>query len=195
MQQHLSCPFPEREYVLFTLSHSMTRQRCNPPPAGSISYLVRHIAEALEGETHEHAEAGASGSMSQSSVSQSVSQSWSQGAEHEARHAVPHTSSPHRTLSPLPGWAQPAGTLALPPQALFSSPVPPRAQAEHETSALRSARAALVLSSLTLLPPFFLSPTSTPSGCMPSPTLSPTDPVPRGLLTLCPGASSGPQGQ
>jgi len=28
--------------------------------------------------------------------------------------------------------------------------------------------------------------------CMlvPSPTLSPTDPVPRGLLTLCPGASS-----
>ena len=28
----------------------------------------------------------------------------------------------------------------------------------------------------------------------PSPTLSPTDPVPRGLLTLCPGASSGPQG-
>jgi hypothetical protein len=29
---------------------------------------------------------------------------------------------------------------------------------------------------------------------MPSPTLSPTDPVPRGLLTLCPGASSGPQG-
>jgi len=29
----------------------------------------------------------------------------------------------------------------------------------------------------------------------PSPTLSPTDPVPRGLLTLCPGASSGPQGQ
>jgi len=26
----------------------------------------------------------------------------------------------------------------------------------------------------------------------PSPTLSPTDPVPRGLLTLCPGASSGP---
>ena len=31
----------------------------------------------------------------------------------------------------------------------------------------------------------------------PSPTLSPTDPVPRGLLTLCPAAaaSSGPQGQ
>ena len=28
----------------------------------------------------------------------------------------------------------------------------------------------------------------------PSPTLSPTDPAPRGLLTLCPGASSGPQG-
>ena len=28
--------------------------------------------------------------------------------------------------------------------------------------------------------------------CVPSPTLSPTDPVPRGLLTLCPGASSGP---
>ena len=29
----------------------------------------------------------------------------------------------------------------------------------------------------------------------PSPTLSPTDPgpVPRGLLNLCPGASSGPQ--
>ena len=27
-----------------------------------------------------------------------------------------------------------------------------------------------------------------------SPTLSPTDPVPRGLLTLCPWASSGPQG-
>ena len=26
----------------------------------------------------------------------------------------------------------------------------------------------------------------------PSPTLSPTDPVPCGLLTLCPGASSGP---
>ena len=26
----------------------------------------------------------------------------------------------------------------------------------------------------------------------PSPTLSPTDPAPRGLLTLCPGASSGP---
>jgi hypothetical protein len=25
-------------------------------------------------------------------------------------------------------------------------------------------------------------------------TLSPTDPVPRGLLTLCPWASSGPQG-
>jgi len=25
-------------------------------------------------------------------------------------------------------------------------------------------------------------------------TLSPTDPVPRGLLTLCPGASSDPQG-
>ena len=30
--------------------------------------------------------------------------------------------------------------------------------------------------------------------CVPSPTLSPTDPVPRGLLTLCPWASSGPQG-
>ena len=30
--------------------------------------------------------------------------------------------------------------------------------------------------------------------CVPSPALSPTDPVPRGLLTLCPGASSGPQG-
>ena len=29
---------------------------------------------------------------------------------------------------------------------------------------------------------------------VPSPTLSPTDPVPRGLLTLCPWASSGPQG-
>ena len=29
---------------------------------------------------------------------------------------------------------------------------------------------------------------------VPSPTLSPTDPVPRGLLTLCPAASSGPQG-
>ena len=29
---------------------------------------------------------------------------------------------------------------------------------------------------------------------LPSPTLSPTDPVPRGLLTLCPAASSGPQG-
>ena len=28
----------------------------------------------------------------------------------------------------------------------------------------------------------------------PSPTLSPTDPVPRGLLTLRPAASSGPQG-
>ena len=28
----------------------------------------------------------------------------------------------------------------------------------------------------------------------PSPTLSPTDPVPRGLQTLCPWASSGPQG-
>ena len=28
----------------------------------------------------------------------------------------------------------------------------------------------------------------------PSPTLSPTDPVPRGLLTLCLWASSGPQG-
>jgi len=27
-----------------------------------------------------------------------------------------------------------------------------------------------------------------------APTLSPTDPVPRGLLTLCPWASSGPQG-
>jgi len=26
---------------------------------------------------------------------------------------------------------------------------------------------------------------------VPSPTLTPTDPVPRGLLTLCPGASSG----
>ena len=30
---------------------------------------------------------------------------------------------------------------------------------------------------------------------MPSPTLSPTDPVHRGLLTLCPAASSGPQGR
>ena len=29
----------------------------------------------------------------------------------------------------------------------------------------------------------------------PSPTLSPTHPVPRALLVLCPGASSGPQGQ
>ena len=29
----------------------------------------------------------------------------------------------------------------------------------------------------------------------PSPTLSPTDPVPRGLLTLCPAASSGPGAQ
>ena len=28
--------------------------------------------------------------------------------------------------------------------------------------------------------------------CQPSPTLSPTDPVPRDLLTLCPAASSGP---
>ena len=27
------------------------------------------------------------------------------------------------------------------------------------------------------------------------PTLSPTDTVPRGLLTLCPAASSGPQGE
>ena len=33
------------------------------------------------------------------------------------------------------------------------------------------------------------------ASCVPSPTLSPTDPVPRGLLTLCPAASSGPQGQ
>ena len=33
-----------------------------------------------------------------------------------------------------------------------------------------------------------------PPACLPSPTLSPTDPVPRGLLTLCPWASSGPQG-
>ena len=32
------------------------------------------------------------------------------------------------------------------------------------------------------------------SRCQPSPSLSPTDPVPRGLLTLCPLASSGPQG-
>ena len=42
------------------------------------------------------------------------------------------------------------------------------------------------------------SPCSSPSlrdELLPSPTLSPTDPVPRGLLTLCPGASSGPQGQ
>ena len=31
-------------------------------------------------------------------------------------------------------------------------------------------------------------------GVGPSPTLLPTDPVPRGLLTLCPWASSGPQG-
>ena len=30
--------------------------------------------------------------------------------------------------------------------------------------------------------------------CQPSPTLSPIDPVPRGLLTLCLWASSGPQG-
>ena len=30
---------------------------------------------------------------------------------------------------------------------------------------------------------------------MPEPTLSPTHPVPRGLLTLCPAASSGPQGR
>jgi hypothetical protein len=29
---------------------------------------------------------------------------------------------------------------------------------------------------------------------VPSPTLSPTHPVPRGLLNLCPSASSGPQG-
>ena len=29
---------------------------------------------------------------------------------------------------------------------------------------------------------------------LPSPTLTPTDPVPRGLLTLCPWASSGAQG-
>jgi len=28
----------------------------------------------------------------------------------------------------------------------------------------------------------------------PSPTLLPTDPVPHGLLTLCPATSSGPQG-
>jgi hypothetical protein len=33
-----------------------------------------------------------------------------------------------------------------------------------------------------------------PPVCLPEPTLSPTDPVPRGLLTLCPWASSGPQG-
>jgi len=32
------------------------------------------------------------------------------------------------------------------------------------------------------------------SVCVQSPTLSPTDPVSRGLLTLCPWASSGPQG-
>ena len=32
------------------------------------------------------------------------------------------------------------------------------------------------------------------AGHVPSPTLSPTDPVPRSLLTVCPGASSGPQG-
>jgi len=55
-----------------------------------------------------------------------------------------------------------------------------------------------------LLPSCPPSPATTPafSFCMPhvqiyarpSPTLSPTDPVPRGLLTLCPWASSGLQG-
>ena len=55
-----------------------------------------------------------------------------------------------------------------------------------------------------LLPSCPPSPATTPafSFCMPhvqiyarpSPTLSPTDPAPRGLLTLCPGASSGAQG-
>jgi len=41
-------------------------------------------------------------------------------------------------------------------------------------------------------------PPSTPGAPLalqvPSPALSPTDPVPRCLLTLCPWASSGPQG-
>ena len=42
---------------------------------------------------------------------------------------------------------------------------------------------------------FFLSSCLVSSSLLPpSPTLSPTDPLPRGLLTLCPAASSGPQG-
>ena len=43
-------------------------------------------------------------------------------------------------------------------------------------------------------PAFVASSHRRSSRCPPSPTLSPTDPVPRGLLTLCPAASSGPQG-
>ena len=51
-----------------------------------------------------------------------------------------------------------------------------------------SYRSALItLSSCRLLQDVSLS-----LATCPSPTLSPTDPVPRGLLTLCPGASSGP---
>ena len=45
----------------------------------------------------------------------------------------------------------------------------------------------------------FPSPTLSPTDPVPRGLLTlcpaPTDPVPRGLLTLCPGASSGPQGQ
>ena len=37
-------------------------------------------------------------------------------------------------------------------------------------------------------------PSSVTAAASPSPTLSPTHPVPRGLLTLCPAARSGPQG-
>ena len=52
--------------------------------------------------------------------------------------------------------------------------------------------------SMKLPPPPFSLPPSLPPTLPPLPSRpcsSSTDPVPRGLLTLCPVASSGPQGQ
>ena len=45
---------------------------------------------------------------------------------------------------------------------------------------------------LHMIPKLSLSDPETRCVCQPSPTLSPTDPVPRGLLTLCPGAPIPP---
>ena len=72
---------------------------------------------------------------------------------------------------------------------LSTAQVANQPQNRRTSDAMRHARASAAAQALAL---YFAG--SYSAANVPSPTLSPTDPVPRGLPTLCPGASSGPQG-